>query len=399
VARIAIIVGLAHSLVNFRGPLIDALIAAGHSVVGLGPAAGPETLSWLAARGVIYHVIPLARASMSPTTDARTLNAMRSTLARVRADVVIAYTIKAVVYGLLAAKLAGVPRRYAMITGLGFAFTQGAGSLKRNIAAVAARGLYRLSLSQAHAVIFQNPDDLAVFRSLGLLGAHLTVGVVNGSGVDTARFAPAALPPGPHFLLIARLVADKGIGEYLAAARLVRELRPRATFALAGPEDPNPSVLPPGLLRQAIADGVVDYLGELDDVRPAINKASIYVLPSYREGTPRSVLEAMSMGRAVITTDAPGCRETVQDGVNGLLVPVKAVQELADAMVRLIDDPDQRARMGAAGRNMAVTKYRAEAVALSVLQLLQLNQTFTETGIDAGPTTGVSVTRHPNPTS
>ena len=371
--RVALIAGYTQSLVNFRGPLIEALIAAGHTVDAIGPDSDADTLAWLAKRGVLYTEIPLARATLSPLDDVTTLRAITNSLRIIAPDVVIAYTIKAVIYGMLAARIAGVPQRCAMITGLGYAFTNGDRSLKRRLIGGAARALYRIGLGQAQKVIFQNPDDLAVFRSLGIVRPFHQTGIVNGSGVDTTRFALAALPPEPVFLMIARLIADKGVGEYLQAARQVKKSRPEARFHLVGPADPNPAALPPGLLEQAVADGVVHYDGELADVRPAIAGASVYVLPSYREGTPRSVLEAMAMGRAIITTDAPGCRETVVDGLNGYLVPVKAVDELAQAMISLIDDPTRRSAMGTLSRELAVAKYDAQQVAKSSLDLLALS--------------------------
>jgi len=370
--RITIVAGEAKSLVNFRGPLIDALLAAGHRVSAVGPPADSKTLGWLSARGVDYHPVPLSRASLNPVHDLRTLLSIRSAFKAVQTQVVVAYTIKPVIYGLLAARLAGVTRRFALITGLGYAFTDGDFSLKRRAVGKAARILYKFSLSQAQLVIFQNPDDVSLFRQLRLVGPRNQVGIVNGSGVDVQHFEPVPLPSDPVFLMVARLVEDKGIAEYLSAARAVKKMHPNVVFRLIGPMDPNPSAIPPGVLDRAIDDGVIEYLGEVSDVRPAIAASSIFVLPSYREGTPRSVLEAMSMGRPVITTDAPGCRETVVAGVNGLLVPVKAVAELADAMLQLINHPDTRKRMGDAGRVRAVSHYAADKVAQSILHLFAL---------------------------
>jgi glycosyltransferase involved in cell wall biosynthesis len=290
----------------------------------------------------------------------------------IQAQAVIAYTVKAVIYGLLAARQARVARRFAMITGLGYAFTDGAASIKRSLVGAIARRLYRFSLRSAEAVIFQNPDDLAVFQRLRLIAPESRTGIVNGSGVDVEHFGLVPLPRDPACLMISRLVADKGVGEYLAAARVVKAVRPDVVFRLVGPSDPNPAALPPALLETAIADGIVEYLGEMHDVRPAIANANIYVLPSYREGTPRSVLEAMAMGRPVVTTDAPGCRETVETGVNGLLVPVKTTSELAEAIMQLVDNPDTRQQMGDAGRARAVSRYAAKTVAQSVIDLLAL---------------------------
>jgi glycosyltransferase involved in cell wall biosynthesis len=370
--RVTLVAGYAPSLVNFRGPLIEALLARGHIVSAIGPAADPDTLNWLSARGVDYHAVPLSRTSLNPAKDLETLLAVRSALLKTQAQAVVAYTIKAVIYGLLAARLAGVTHRFAMITGLGYAFTDGAASLRRRIVSGVARALYRLTLAQAQVIIFQNPDDLSAFRHIGLVRPHNRVGIVNGSGVDVGHFSYIPLPNEPVCLMIARLVADKGVCEYLAAARSVKAIRPDTQFRLIGPTDPNPAALPPGLLDKAIQDGIVEYLGEQSDVRPAIAASSIYVLPSYREGTPRSVLEAMAMGRPVITTDAPGCRETVEAGVNGLLVPIKAISELVDAMLQLIDEPVTRQRMGDAGRARAVSRYAANDVAQSVIDLLAL---------------------------
>lgn len=371
-ARVALIAGQAQSLVNFRGPLIDALLTQGHDVHAFGPAADAATLEWLGARGVTYCAVPLARTGLSPIGDAATLRALFTRFRGIRPDVVIAYTIKPVIYGMIAARLAGVPRRYAMITGLGYAFTDGAQSLKRRVARLAAMTLYRLGLAQAHKVLFQNGDDLGEFRQLGLLSASTPTGLVNGSGVDLARFTPQPLPDAPVFLMIGRLVADKGVVEYIQASRALRAARPAARCILVGARDCNPAAMPTGLLERAVADGVIDWRGEMPDVRPAIAESSVFVLPSYREGTPRSVLEAMAMGRPVITTDAPGCRETVSDGVNGILVPVRDTAALVRAMVLLCDDVGLRARMGQAGLACARARYDAGVVARSVLEHFDL---------------------------
>lgn len=371
-ARVALIAGQAQSLVNFRGPLIEALLAQGHVVHAMGPAADAATLEWLGARGVSYRPVPLERTGLSPIGDAATLWALFTGFRDIRPDAVIAYTIKPVIYGMIAARLAGVSRRYAMITGLGYAFTDGVQSLKRRVARMAAMALYRLGLAQAHKVLFQNGDDLGEFHRLGLLPASTPTGLVNGSGVDLARFAPQPLPDAPVFLMIGRLVADKGVVEYIQAARALRATRPDARCVLVGARDCNPAAMPAGLLERAVADGVIDWRGEMQDVRPAIAESSVYVLPSYREGTPRSVLEAMAMGRPVITTDAPGCRETVSDGVNGLLVPVRDTQALVRVMVWLGDSAELRARMGQAGLACARARYDAGVVARSVLEHFDL---------------------------
>jgi glycosyltransferase involved in cell wall biosynthesis len=201
-----------------------------------------------------------------------------------------------------------------------------------------ASALYRLALGKADKVLFQNPDDLATFRSLRLLPGRVPTAIINGSGIDIDHFRPAPLPVEPSFLMIARLLGDKGIREFAAAAAGVKKRYPAVPVRLVGFLDQTPDSISQSELDAIIASGV-EFLGKMDDVRPAIAGCSVYVLPSYREGTPRSVLEAMAMGRAIITTDAPGCRETVVDGQNGCLVPVKNSEALEAAMVRFIENP------------------------------------------------------------
>lgn len=359
------------SLLNFRGPLLDALVARGLTVHVAAPrlSTGSQVRESLEARGLHVHDIPLQRTGMNPLADLATLWHLWRLMCRIRPAHVLGYTIKPVIYGLLAGRLAGVPQRFALITGLGYAVQeQGDGGGGRKQLRSLVLRLYGLALEGAQKVFFQNPDDEALFRSVGILRRNIPSCVVNGSGVDMARFAVSALPVLPRFLLIARLLGDKGVREYVEAARQVRARYPEAQFGLVGWIDENPNSIRQAELDAWVAEGVVDYLGKLDDVRPAIGACSVYVLPSYREGTPRTVLEAMAMGRAIITTDAPGCRETVVDGDNGFLVPVKAVDELAAAMVRFIEQPGLVARMGVRSRQIAAEKYDAHRVSAMMLQ-------------------------------
>ena len=186
--------------------------------------------------------------------------------------------------------------------------------------------------------------------------------VVNGSGVDVTSFSVAVLPPKLCFLMIARFLGDKGIREYADAARRVKAIHPNVTFSLVGWIDDNPDAIKNEELDKWVAEGIIEYQGRLSDVRPSIMDCSVYVLPSYREGTPRTVLEAMSMGRAIITTDAPGCRETVTHGVNGFLVPIKNVESLVSSMLYYVENPVQLTIMGAASRAIAEDKYDVHKV-------------------------------------
>ncbi len=351
------------SLIKFRGPLLRALVAKGLDVHVAAPdlAETPDICAELEALGITLHEIGLRRTGTNPVADLATVAELWRLMRRIRADYVLGYTIKPVIYGSMAAWLAQVPNRFALVTGLGYAFT-GEASGKRGLLRKLIQPLYRFGLSKSRKVFFQNPDDEALFRQLSLLPVPVPSCVVNGSGVDVADYALAPLPEKPVFLLIARLLGDKGVREYAEAARRVKTQYPDTVFRLVGWIDDNPDAINQQELDEWVNTGTVEFLGKLADVRPAIADCNVYVLPSYREGTPRTVLEAMAMGRPVITTDAPGCRETVVDGDNGFLVPVQAVDELVAAMVRFIESPELIANMGQRSRQVAEQKYDVHRV-------------------------------------
>lgn len=221
-------------------------------------------------------------------------------------------------------------------------------------------------------VFFQNPDDQMLFKKMGILKDSVSSFVVNGSGVNVFEYAVKPFPtnnnlPTPKFLLIARLLGDKGIREYAQAAKIIKNKHPQIQFDLVGWIDDNPNAIRQDELDGWISEGLFHYWGKLSDVKPAIAASSIYVLPSYREGTPRTVLEAMAMGRPIITTNAPGCRETVIDGYNGYLIPIKSVSELANAMEKFILNPELIYKMGAASRKFAEEKFDVNAVNQTML--------------------------------
>ncbi len=365
-------------LVNFQGPLIKAMLEAGHRVTAAATGRDRKAERWLATQGVPYREIAMQRAGLNPVRDSATLVQLIATLRETRPDFLFAYTIKPVVYGLLAARLVGVKRRAAMITGLGYAFTEDDTErshvlLRRRAIRRAARTAYSTALRFADTVIFQNPDDRALFDELGLLKRVREVGLVQGSGVDVDHFTPQPVPAGPPVaLMIARLLRDKGLYEYVEAARIVKRERPEIRFRLVGPFDPNPASVSPHEIDAWASEGLIEYRGAVTDVRPHIAACHIFVLPSYREGTPRTVLEAMAMGRPIITTDVPGCRETVVQNENGLLVPVRNAPEIARAILDLARQPERRLAMGAASLRIVRERYEAKTVSNSALQLMGL---------------------------
>lgn len=368
--RFLIIASYPASILKFRGSLIKALQDKGFEIHIAAPEFEifPEEYDSLTALGYVAHPIPMQRTRTNPLNDAKTLSALYLLMKKIKPSHVMGYTIKPVVYGSLAAKLARVPHRFALITGLGYAF-QGADEQdykKSNLQKIMHK-LYSVALASTHKAFFQNPDDQALFRKMGILKPSTPSTVVNGSGVNVSEYSVAPLPtendvPVPRFLLIARLLGAKGVREYAQAAAIIKSRHPNVRFDLVGWVDDNPDAIEQRELDAWIEYGLFNFLGKLNDVKPAIADSSVYVLPSYREGTPRTVLEAMAMGRAVITTDAPGCRETVVDGHNGYLVPVKDVDALAAAMERFITDPQLIASMGSAARQVAMDKFDVNTV-------------------------------------
>jgi glycosyltransferase involved in cell wall biosynthesis len=363
-ARFLLVAGYSESLTGFRWPLIKSLIGRGlsvHTAAPNMPANDPVRLE-LERHGITVHNIPLIRTGTNPIRDLRTLWSLWRVMIHIRPHYVLSYTIKPVVYGSIAGALASVPNRFALITGLGYAFTGKATGL-RAVVKAAAILLYWLALNRNKSLFFQNPDDEGLFRQIGIVHPATRSVVVNGSGIDLSRFKVVNLPLGAaKFLLIARLIGDKGVREYAIAAQRIKLLHPQVQFLLVGWIDENPDAITKGELEKWIEDRTINYLGRLQDVRPAIAQCSVFVLPSYREGTPRSTLEAMSMGRAIITTDVPGCRETVVDGDNGFLVPVQSSDALFIAMKRFIDDPGLLSKMGQRSRQIAEAKYDVHKV-------------------------------------
>ena len=370
--KVVVIGGFAPALISFRGDLIAAMASAGHEVIACAPGEHPEVAAALRARGARYLPVKFDRSGTNPLADLSSLLDLRQLFRQLRPDLVLAYTAKAVIYGAGAARLAGVPHIFAMITGLGYAFIEGR-ELKRRILRQMTTRLYRASLAGCDAILFQNGDDLEDFRRAGIVAAGKRLIRVDGSGVDVEHYGFAPVPPGPPtFLLIARLLRDKGIVEYVEAARRLRAAHPAARFCLLGPMDPNPAGLSAAMLDGWRAEGAIEYLGEAADVRPHLRASSVYVLPSYREGMPRTVLEAMATGRAIVTTDTPGCRETVVEGDNGFLVPPRDAGALAEAMRRFIAQPELAVAMGKRSRRIAEQRFDVHRINAVMLEAMGL---------------------------
>jgi glycosyltransferase involved in cell wall biosynthesis len=357
--KIAVISNHAPALMNFRGPLLMEMVRQGHDVLAFAPNHDESSRSDLIAIGVTPLHWSMDRAGMNPLKDCLSLIKLWTQLRRHQPDIVFSSAIKPVIYGTIAAWAARTRRRFAMIEGLGFAFTahepgRGGG---RKLTRWLATNLYRIALSLSQRTIFLNDDDRTEFIKSGLVRAERSV-VLGGIGLDLEEWRPAPLPAGPvTFILVARLLWDKGVGEYIEAARRVRLDYPKARFLLLGALDENPSAISAATVQQWLDDGILDVWPGHVPVRPWLEQASVFVLPSYREGVPRSTQEAMAMGRPVITTDVPGCRDTVIDGVSGFKILQRDPASLAEAMRRFLDRPEITAPMGQESRRLAEKKF------------------------------------------
>ncbi|WP_445157947.1 glycosyltransferase family 4 protein [Halomonas sp. E14] len=367
---VLIIAGNARSLMANRGDLIREMLAQGLEVGAAVPTA--DYLPDVEALGIAIYPIDMGRTGVNPMHDLRTLHELYKLIRKIRPSVVFSYTSKPVIYGSLAAKMAGVPRIYSMITGLGHLFTTDTPRTRRLRRVLSM--LYRAGLSCNDRVFFQNPDDLKEFTDKRILSKATKAVRTYGSGVDMARFARQPLPQGPlTFLFIGRLLGEKGIAEFCEAANLLKQRYPQVRFVAVGPHDPSlPHACDIQDLERWKREGAVEFVGGVEDVRPWISECSVFVLPSYREGTPRSVLEAMSMGRAIITSDAPGCRETVEPGINGFLVAPRTSAPLADAMERFIHEPEMVATMGEASVELVEKYYDVRKVNRVIMEAMLL---------------------------
>lgn len=342
---LVITVNAAWNVWNFRRALVEGLLADGHSLTVLAPrddAAEP-----LEALGCRCAQLDMDVKGLNPASDLGLFLRLRRDLRQRRPDAILGFTVKNNIYGALAARRFGIPF-VPNVTGLGTAFLSG--GLVQSVA----EALYRAAFKKVPVVFFQNPDDGALFVGRGLV-REAQARLLPGSGIDLDRFAPAPMPnPGepPVFLMIGRLLRDKGTLEFVEAARRVKSVCPSARFLILGETgSENRSAIDPATVAAWQAEGVIEYLGRREDVRPSIAGAACVVLPSYREGAPRTLIEAAAMARPVIATDVPGCRSVVEDGGTGFLCRPRSAESLAAACARFIAlAPEARAAMGRAGR-------------------------------------------------
>lgn len=370
--KILFVVNAPEFFLSHRLPVAEAAQRAGYTVhIATGPGAACQSIARL---GFAHHELPMSRSGRNPLAELRTLGALYRVLRRVRPDVVHLVTIKPVLYGGLLARLVGVPAVVAAISGLGTVFIAGPGEgwMRMGMRGLV-RWLYRFALGHANLrVIVQNPDDCDVLVGMGAVGQDRTV-LIRGSGVALVAYPVQPEPPGvPVVTFAARLLKDKGVQEFVQAARMLHSRGVSARFWLAGALDPGNLT---SVAEQELScwrdEGVLQVLGHQTDIAGLFARSHIVVLPSYREGLPKTLIEAAACGRAVVTTDVPGCRDAITPGVTGLLVPARNARALADAVQHLLEHPQQRIRMGEAGRLLAEREFAIEQVVAAHLAIYQ----------------------------
>ena len=370
--KFLIIGGECISLMRFRGELLKSIKINKCKVYACAGGNCDQVKNWFKEEGINFIPLQLNRTGINPISDLNYFFQLVKIIRKINPHIILAYTVKPVVYGLIASKLCNIKNCYALITGLGYAFIPSI-SFRKRIIKIIIFLLYKFSLEKAKSIFFQNQDDSKLFKDKKIISNFKHTVIVNGSGVDLDyyKFKPlSANIKKINFLLIARLLKDKGIYEYVEAAKMIKKSYPERElcFSLLGSFDTNPSAISYDEIKKWTNQGIINYIGETNDVRPYIEQCSVYVLPSYREGMPRSVLEAMSIGRPIITTNVPGCKETVVPGKNGYLVEMKSSKELVIAMSKIINDVKQLQKMGSYSRKLVVERFNVHNVNAIILK-------------------------------
>jgi len=364
---------LPSSLLTFRGEMIKSL-SDNNNVICMASNAAQDEVKKINDLGCTYQEAVVRRSSLNPFNDIFYLFQLYKSFKKIKPDLLISYTVKPVIWGGIATRILGIKNHYPIITGLGFSFQSD--SFVKKILRLIVKTLYKISLKNSSKVIFQNNDNLLLFVDENLV-SETKCKLINGSGVNLNEFKFSEIKSKKHFLLIARLLGDKGIREFAKAAKIVKKVHKDAVFEIVGPEDPSPDRIPLKEINQWVENGDVIYSGSTADVRPFIDECSVYVLPSYHEGMPRTVLEAMAMGRPILTTDVPGCRDTVINGRNGWLVQKSNEYELAERMMWFIENPEEVKQMGKHSYEIACNKFDVKKVNKSLMRILTIDNSIT----------------------
>ena len=376
-SKVILIGTVASSLYGFRSDLIKSLLEEQHVVYAFTSESSPDDIKRIEVLGAIPITYELNRGGLNPLADIKATHALAKKIKQIAPDLVFSYFTKPVIFGTLAARIAKVPRVIGMLEGLGYTFTDQPEGLSKKTKLIKQIQvlLYKVALPKSDKIIFLNPDDPKDLLERYNIQVK-QVEVLGGIGLNLEDYPhqPIVNNEAPlNFLFIGRLLKEKGIHEFVSAARIVKEKYPETTFTVLGSIDTsNLGALKQSELDDLISSRIVNYPGHVDNVKDWIADTDVFVLPSYREGVPRSTQEAMAIGRAVITTDVPGCRETVVDGVNGFLVEKWNPQALAEKMIYFIENPEQVAKMGYESYKIAQEKFDADKVNKRLMNMLGL---------------------------
>jgi len=360
---VALITSGAYTLPNFRGSLISLLVKQGVRVIALAPDHTDAIRARLRAMGAEPMDFSLSRTGLNPWRDGMDLVRLVRQLQALKPDATLCYFAKPVIYGGLAAAIAGVPRRIGMIEGLGYLFGDERRGLRHRLIRGITERLYRAASVRAHSTLFLNTEDRDLFVTRGIVPTNKAFNI-GAIGVQLEKFSVSiADTPPVSFLLMARLLREKGIEQFVAAARLLRPSFPNTRFLVLGGLDDNPTSVSEAEMTGWVDEGLIEWHDHIEDIRPVLAESSVFVLPSYyREGVPRSIQEAMASGKPIITTDHVGCRDTVDPGVNGFLVPIRNSNALAEAMRRFLLQPGLIRKMGMASRKIAEERFDARRI-------------------------------------
>lgn len=361
--KILLICNTSQSIFNFRLPLIKALQEAGYKVSAV--AFDDKYASELLADGIELHYVNDQNRSTNPLKILTLKNRYAKIIKQVSPDVVFTFMLKPNVFGALASKKVGVKKTYCMVEGAGDAFIKT--GLKWRLVKFVEKVLYKKAFKKVDKVFFLNNDDKSEFEQLKLVKSEQSV-VINGIGVDLEKFAFKPVDENSNkFIMIARMLETKGVIEYCKCARLVKESHPEAEFLYLGAE----GSLKVADIKEYIDDGSINYLGTAKDVRPAVESVLLLLLSSYREGLPMTIMEAESMGRGVITSDSIGCRETVEDGYNGYLVPQRDYETMAKRCIEVLEDKSLATKLGKNARKFAEDKFDQSKINARILEVIR----------------------------
>ena len=375
--KIAMIGTVASSFIGFRADLIKALLVKEYTVYTFTSEYSKEELGEIETLGAIPVTYELNRGGMNPLSDAKATYALIKKIKEIAPDLVFSYFSKPVIFGTLAARFAKVPRVIGMLEGLGYAFTEQPEGLSKKAELIKSIQvlLYKIALPQLDKIIFLNPDDPRdLLESYNIKVKKIDI--LGGIGLDLEKYSYQTvgnIDPFINFLFIGRILKEKGVHDFIAAAKIIKQSYPDVQFTVLGAIDPlNPGALQQSELDRLVSLNIINYPGQVDNVQKWIAASHIFVLPSYREGVPRSTQEAMAIGRAVITTDVPGCRETVIDGVNGFLVEKWNPEALAEKMMYFIEHPEEIKNMGYESYKIAQDKFDAHKINKRLIDMLGL---------------------------